>query len=71
MEVGRFATNIVIVIVGVILVVSVALPILGSVTIPEGTPNADAISSMLGIVPILLIVAVVMAVIYMFISRRE
>ena len=71
MEVGKFATNIVIVIVGVILVVSVALPILGNVTIPEGTENADAIGSMLGIIPILLVVAIVMAVIYMFVSRRE
>lgn len=71
MEVGRFATNLVIIIVGVVLVTAVALPILSGVVIAEGTPNGDAIESMLGIVPILLVVAIVMAVIYMFISRRE
>lgn len=71
MEVGKFATNLVIIIVGVVLVVSVAIPILGTVTLPEGLDNADAIESMLGIIPILLVVAIVMAVIYMFISRRE
>ena len=71
MEVGKFASNLVLIIVSVILVASVALPILAGVTIPEGTANKSAIESMLGIIPILLIVAVVMAVIYMFISRRE
>lgn len=71
MEVGKFATNLIVVIVGVILVASVALPILSGVTIAEGTENKDAIESMLGITPILLVVAIVMAVIYMFISRRE
>lgn len=71
MEVGKFATNLIIIIVGVVLVTAVALPILSGVTIAEGTPNKGAIESMLGIVPILLVVAIVMAVIYMFISRRE
>lgn len=71
MEVGKFATNLIVIIVGVILVASVALPILSGVTIAEGTANKDAIESMLGIIPILLVVAIVMAVIYMFISRRE
>ena len=71
MEVGKFASGLVLIIVSVILVASVALPILADVTIPEGTANGDAIASMLGIIPILLVVSVVMAVIYMFISRRE
>lgn len=71
MEVGKFASGLVLIIVSVILVASVALPILADVTIPEGTENGDAIESMLGIIPILLVVSVVMAVIYMFISRRE
>lgn len=71
MEVGRFASNLVLIIVAIVLVVSVALPILGGITLPEGIANGDAIESMLGIIPILLIVSVVMAVIYMFISRRE
>lgn len=71
MEVGKFATSLIIIIVGVVLVTSVALPILAGVTIGESVPNADAIESMLGILPILLVVALVMATIYMFISRRE
>lgn len=71
MEVGRFASNLVLIIVAIVLVVSVALPILGAIELPEGIANGDAIESMLGIIPILLIVSVVMAVIYMFISRRE
>lgn len=70
MELGKFVGLVIGASIATVIVVSVALPIIGGATIPEGTANASAIQSMLGLVPLLLIVAIVVMVLGVALSKR-
>ena len=59
------------VVVSIILLCAVALPIIGSMTVPEGIANGDIISTLLGIIPVLLAVAIILGVVYAVITRRS
>lgn len=68
-DVGKFTGSIIGISVGVIMVAAV-LPVIASVTIPEGMANGAAIESMFSVLPIILVAGVVMGGVYLFISRR-
>lgn len=53
-----------------VIVVTVAIPILTANQVGETVPNADAINSMINIIPLLLVVAVIIAIVGMFLYRR-
>lgn len=59
------------VVVAIILLCAVALPIIGSMTVPEGLANGDIISTLIGIIPVLLAVAIILGVVYAVITRRS
>lgn len=58
------------VVVAIILLCAVALPIIGSMTVPEGIANGDIITTLIGIIPVLLAVAIILGVVYAVITRR-
>lgn len=59
------------VVISVILLAAVCIPILGGMTIPEGTANASIIETLIGIIPVLLAVAIILGVVYTIIIRRR
>lgn len=69
MELKGFLGTVIMASVATVVVVSIAIPIIGGATIPEGTANADAIESMLGLIPLLLVIAIIMAVLAVAIAR--
>lgn len=70
MELKSFLSSVIMASVATVIIVSVAIPIVGSATIPEGTANKSAIESMLGLIPLLLVIAVVVAVLAVAFTRR-
>ena len=53
-----------------VIVVTVAIPILTANQVGSDVPNANAINSMINIIPLLLVVAVIIAVVGMFLYRK-
>ena len=71
MDLKGFSSNVVGIVVTVIIICLVAVPILGT-AISGLNPETDAqIISLLQIIPLLLVVAVIVAIVAIFISRRE
>ena len=77
MEVGTFVGSVVAVTVAVIVIAVVAVPIIGSSILNtdpnEGTvlPNAETINTILTIIPVFLVLAVLIAIIGMFMKSRQ
>lgn len=69
MELKGFLGTVIMASVATVVVVSIAIPIIGSATIPADTPNKSAIESMLGLIPLLLVIAIIMAVLAVAIAR--
>lgn len=59
------------VIVSVILLVAVCIPILTGMTVPESMANADIITTLMTIIPVLLAVAIILGIVYSIIIRRR
>lgn len=76
-EVGKFVSSVVAVTVAVIVIAVVAVPIIASNTLntdPEKgdvVANADTINTILTIIPVFLVIAVLIAVIGMFVKSRN
>lgn len=70
MELKGFLSSVIMASVATVVIVSIAIPIIGGATIPEGTANGDAIASMLGLIPLLLVIAVVVAVLAVAFRNR-
>ena len=51
--------------------VAVGIPIIAANQAPEGSPNEDAINSMINIIPLLLVVAIIIAIVGMFLYNRK
>lgn len=68
-NIGKFVGTVVGMSVGVILTAAM-LPVIAGIEIPSTIANSDAISAMLGVVPLLFVVGIVLAGVYAFISRR-
>lgn len=71
MDLSKFLGTVITATVSVLIVATVAIPIIGGITIPAGTANKAAIESMLGLVPLLLVVAVVVMVVAVAISKYK
>lgn len=71
MDVGKFAASVVGIVVSVIIVVGLGIPaIANAVGGLDAEKDADIIS-MLEIIPLLLVVAIIMGIVALFVSRRE
>ena len=53
-----------------IVVIVVLIPVIFSVTIPDTVPNYAALTSMIGITPLLIIVGVILGIVAMFLFNR-
>lgn len=71
MNISKFVSGLVATIVGIVLTVTVAVPIISSNQVGESITNSAAINSLLNILPLLIIVGLVLGVIGMYISNRD
>ena len=70
MEIGSFFKTVIMASIGTVIVVGVALPIVTGATIPETYEQKDALQSMLSLIPLMLVIAIVLAVVTVAISRK-
>lgn len=70
MDVQKFTGAVVSIVVVVIIAVSVLVPIVASNQV-EGIDNADSINAMLNIIPLLVIVGIIIAVVALFLGKKE
>lgn len=69
MEVGKFISGTVGVVIMVILTVNLALPTVQDAT--KDMDDGDSIKTMLLVIPTLLVVAIIVGIVAMFISKRN
>jgi uncharacterized membrane protein len=70
-SINSFVTGIVGAIVAVILLVTVAVPVISSNEVADTVANADSLNAMITIIPVLIAVGVIIAVVSMFLSKRD
>lgn len=70
LDIQKFVGGVIAAIVCVIIVVAVGIPIISANVVPETVANADAINSMIQIIPLLLVVAIIIAVVGMFLYSK-
>lgn len=71
MNISKFTSGLVATIVGIVLTVTVALPIISSNQVASSVENYEALNALLNILPLLIIVGLVLGVIAMYISNRD
>lgn len=71
MDIKGFSGNVIGVVVAVIMICLVAIPILDTAVAGLDATADKQIIDLLGIVPLLLVVSVIVAIVALFISRRE
>lgn len=71
MNISKFTSGLVATIVGIVLTVTVALPIISSNQVASSVENSEALNALLNILPLLIIVGLVLGVIGMYISNRD
>lgn len=69
-DLSKFVTMIFAVIVAVIMTVVVLIPIIADNQVATGTPNADAINSIINIIPILVICGILLAIVGGFLYKK-
>ena len=69
LSVGGFTTALVGILVSAV-ILGAMLTIFAGIEVPEGFPNGDAISSMLGLIPLIAAVGILLGAIFYFISRK-
>lgn len=71
MEVGRFVGGVVSVVISVLMITALGIPVVKSaISGLDAEKDADIIS-MLQVIPLLLVVAVIVGIVALFISRRD
>ena len=71
MEVGKFVGGVVGVVISVLMITALGIPVIKSaISGLNSTADADIIQ-MLEVIPILLVVAVIVGIVALFISRRD
>lgn len=70
-NVGNFTEGIVALILGVVLLTAVAIPIISSNAVPDGFAMKGALDTIINTIPIFIGIALIMAVVGMFIVRRS
>lgn len=71
MNISKFTSGLVATIVGIVLTVTVALPIISSNQVESSVENSEALNALLNILPLLIIVGLVLGVIGMYISHKD
>jgi hypothetical protein len=71
MNISKFTSGLVVTIVGIILTVTVAIPIITDNQVAESVKNSAALNSLLNIMPLLIVVGLVLGVIGMYVSGRD
>ena len=71
MNISKFTSGLVVTIVGIILTVTVAIPIISDNQVASSVKNSSALNSLLNILPLLIIVGLVLGVIGMYVSGRD
>ena len=71
MNISKFTSGLVVTIVGIILTVTVAIPIITDNQVAESVKNSAALNSLLNIMPLLLVVGLVLGGIGMYVSGRD
>ena len=71
MNISKFTSGLVVTIVGIILTVTVAIPIITDNQVASSVKNSSALNSLLNILPLLIIVGLVLGVIGMYVSGRD
>lgn len=71
MNISKFTSGLIVTIVGIVLTVTVAIPIISSNQVKDTVENSAALNSLLNILPLLIIVGLVLGVIGMYISGRD
>lgn len=71
MNISKFTSGLVVTIVGIILTVTVAIPIISDNQVTSSVKNSSALNSLLNILPLLIIVGLVLGVIGMYVSGRD
>lgn len=74
MDVQKFTAAVISIVVVVVIAVTVLVPIIQGNQLPTGEgalANAGAINSILNVIPLLVIVGIIIAVIGLFISKRN
>lgn len=71
LDIQKYVGGVIGAIVCVIVVVAVGIPVIVANQAPAGSPNADAINSMINIIPLLLVVAIIIAIVGMFLYNRK
>ena len=71
LDIQKFVGGVIGAIVCVIIVVAVGVPILSTNQVDSEAPNADAINSMINIIPLLLVVAIIIAIVGLFLYSRK
>lgn len=73
-DIQKFVGGVIGAVVVVLIVVTVAVPVISDNLLPEGEgaiDNAGAINSMLEVIPLLLVVAIIIAIVGMFLYNRK
>lgn len=71
LNIQRFIGGVIAAIVALVVVVTVAIPIIADNQVASTVVNADALNSMINIIPLLIVVGIIVAVVAMFISSRK
>lgn len=71
LSVEKFVTAVVGIIVAVVVTVVIAIPVISSNEVADTVANASSINSMLGIIPLLIVVGIIMAVVGSFLYSRK
>lgn len=71
MELKSMLSTIITAAISVVVVTSIAIPVISGATIPSTLENADAIKSMLALIPLMLVIAIVLGVVAVAVSRGK
>lgn len=71
LSIEKFVTAVVGIIVAVVVTVVIAIPVISSNAVADTVTNASSINSMLGIIPLLIVVGIIMAVVGSFLYSRK
>lgn len=71
MDVQKFTGAVISIVVVVIIAVSVLVPIIATNQVDSNLDNADSINAMLNIIPLLVIVGIIIAVVAIFMGKKN
>lgn len=71
LNIQSFVGAVVGIIVAVVVTVVIAIPVISSNEVPDTVTNYASINSMLGIIPLLIVVGIIMAVVGSFLYARK